>query len=195
MGHSLRDLVLNATGKFAFYLTVQDVAREGLDGALGVKERQQLNSWRDSDQVAWLFVDSIDEAKLDGLRLETALRKLADGIHRAPTRAHIIVSGRITDWEFRADLKRFAAVLPVKPDRTQPAPPSANTILVQALQGEFRRKKEDSAEQPLVVLMATLNEQREAWPFRRACRHGGDEPHRADTGAQSAIRPNRSHRA
>jgi hypothetical protein len=152
--------LLGAAGKFAFYVTVQDIAREGLDGALGFADRHQLDSWRDSDQMAWLFVDSIDEAKLDGLRLETALRKLADAVHRAPARAHIIVSGRITDWEFRADLERFSTLLTVPPDRAQPAPPSADAILVQALQGETRRKKEDSAEQPLVVLMATLDEQR-----------------------------------
>ena len=57
---------LAAEGRYAFYATVQDVAREGLRLALSAAERAKFHEWKSSDQVAWLFVDSIDEAKLDG---------------------------------------------------------------------------------------------------------------------------------
>jgi hypothetical protein len=68
---------LVANGQFGFYATVQDVAREGLESAIGNAVRSRLEQWRVSDQPAWFFIDSIDEAKLDKIHLETALRKLA----------------------------------------------------------------------------------------------------------------------
>jgi hypothetical protein len=147
-------------GKFAFYATVQDISRDGLDNALDNGKRHALQAWRESDQPAWFFIDSIDEAKLEGFRLDTALRKIADGIERAPARAHVILSGRITDWEFRADLSRFEKLLPIAVNRTTPAPPSSDGVLVQALRGEFRHKKKEEAEKAIVVLMGVLDEAR-----------------------------------
>ena len=73
----------SAEGAFAFYATVQDVGREGLDTAIDGSvggSRGSLAAWRASDQPAWFFVDSIDEAKLDGVRLERALSRLAEAI-------------------------------------------------------------------------------------------------------------------
>lgn len=46
-------------GKIAFYATVQDIARDGLDGALGADQRKDLDQWRESDQPAWFFIDSV----------------------------------------------------------------------------------------------------------------------------------------
>lgn len=52
-------------GNFAFYATVQDVGRDGLDTALRPADRGRLNAWRSSSEPGWFFIDSIDEAKLD----------------------------------------------------------------------------------------------------------------------------------
>jgi hypothetical protein len=57
---------------------VQDVALEGLPAALNGAQREQFDHWKSSDQVAWLFIDSVDEAKLDGIRLEKAFQPIAD---------------------------------------------------------------------------------------------------------------------
>jgi len=68
-------------GQFAFYATLEDVGQDGLDSALGPTDRARLVSWRGrSDESAWFFVDSVDEAKLSGIRLEKAVRRIADGI-------------------------------------------------------------------------------------------------------------------
>jgi hypothetical protein len=154
--------LLQSKGQYSFYMRVQDVARDGIDGSLGILDRQQLDGWRASDKKAWLFVDSVDEARLNGLRLETALRKLANGIHPAAARAHVFISGRVTDWEFCADLKRLSEVLPVPPDHPRRPPLSPETILGQVIRGEYRRPDENAAaaEQPIVVVMAALNEAR-----------------------------------
>lgn len=67
-----------AQDRFAFYAKVQDVAERGLAGALRHQDRPNLSTWLTSDQPAWLFIDSVDEAKLDGIRLERALQQIAD---------------------------------------------------------------------------------------------------------------------
>ncbi len=84
--------------------------------------RPHLVQWQESDQHAWFFIDSVDEAKLRGVGLEKALRKLGDGIRSAEGRAHVILSGRYTDWEFRRDRERLNQALALPPDR-DPLPP------------------------------------------------------------------------
>jgi len=145
-------------GSYAFYTTVQEVAREGLPVCLNAEDRKQFEAWKASQSPAWIFVDSVDEAKLDNIRLETAFRKLADGIEGAAMRAHVVLSGRYTDWEFRADLSRFARALPVP----QPVarPPAPKEVLVRALRSERLPAAKEQAEAPLVVLMAPLDRQR-----------------------------------
>ena len=119
-----RARVLTEAQKLAFYATVQDLGRDGLDGALGSAHKSCLADWRRSDQPGWFFIDSVDEARLDNIRLETALRKLADGIDVAPRRAHVVLSSRITDWQFRADLDKLSTYLPVPAEPPELATPS-----------------------------------------------------------------------
>ena len=144
-------------GKLGFYATVQDVATEGLEGALSAADRRSLEAWRGAGEKAWFFIDSVDEAKLDGTRLHRALRKLADGISHSPARAHIVLSGRITDWEFRSDLEQLQEWLPVPaPIETliKAPPPTISRVL----RGELQRPSKPEAESPLVVLMAAFRE-------------------------------------
>ncbi|HME21397.1 MAG TPA: hypothetical protein VKI44_08625 [Acetobacteraceae bacterium] len=156
-----RARLLTQAGQFAFYATVQDVGDDGLDGALRQADQVRLGDWRVSDQPAWFFVDSVDEARLDNIRLDRALRKLGDGIDVASRRAHVVLSSRITDWQSRADLKTFAELLPVPPERPAPGPPSPDEVLGQALRGDLRRdRRETSAETPVVAVMTPLDRER-----------------------------------
>jgi hypothetical protein len=148
-------------GQFAFYATVEDVGRDGLDGALAPGDRGRLASWRGkSDESAWFFVDSVDEAKLSGIRLERAIRRIAEGIAGNERRAHVILSGRLTDWEFRRDLERLAEGLPVPKDTVLPPPPTAEELLIGTLRHERPQPQVATAEGPLVVLMAGLDRDR-----------------------------------
>ena len=154
-----------AAGEFAFYATVQDVAHDGVSGALNVDDRAALEVWKGSNKPAWFFVDSVDEAKLDGIRLDKALRRLADGIAGSPSRAHIVLSGRYSDWEFRADLAKFSAALPVPIVRPEITPQAPQEALLRVLRNERPRTqtKADAVktavewEKPLVVLMTPLD--------------------------------------
>jgi hypothetical protein len=148
-------------GQFAFYATLEDVGQDGLDSALGLRDRARLVSWRGrSDESAWFFVDSVDEAKLSGVRLEKAVRRIADGIAGGERRAHVILSGRLTDWEFRRDLGRLNEDLPVPKDPVLPPPPTAEQVLISALRHERPKPSAAPTENPLVVLMVPLDPDR-----------------------------------
>ncbi|HEX3664504.1 MAG TPA: hypothetical protein VHU23_04640 [Rhizomicrobium sp.] len=155
-----KTLQLTGDGKYAFSATVQDVARDGLESALGPKQRSQFLKWLKSDQPAHFFVDSIDEAKHDKIRFATALRRLADGIDAAKGRVHIILSGRISDWEKARDLASFTDILPLPKAVDQSDGSSPDDELVQILNHSRKRRDEKKEEKHLIVAMSALNQDR-----------------------------------
>lgn len=145
-----------AVGKFAFYATVQDVGRDGLDSALRPADRERLKAWRSSCEPGWFFIDSIDEAKLDNIRLERALRQIASGIVGVAGRAHIVLSGRHTDWEFTRDARRLNEELPLPRESMAEAIPPLETMIRRILRHE-KPPEAEPTEAPLIVVMASLD--------------------------------------
>ncbi|KQW93232.1 hypothetical protein ASC94_11190 [Massilia sp. Root418] len=141
-------------GAFSFLATVTRVGDRGVESALSYQDRQRLVEWRKSGKPAWFFVDSVDEAKRASVRFEDALRHIADSILGAEGRAHVVVSGRHSDWEFNRDLAALADILPIHDLTALPAA-APNELVIQAL----HRKKSDKApiEMPLVMLMDPLD--------------------------------------
>ena len=120
---------LRADDKTSFMFSVQGVAHDGLPGVLSARDRAEYEAWQVSSKPAWFFIDSVDEAKLDGIRLETAFRKVADGLFGFEHRAYIILSSRFTDWQFKADLARFDAALAMPTPRELEPPPTEHAAL------------------------------------------------------------------
>lgn len=145
-----------AAGKFAFYATVQDVGRDGLESALRPADRARLNAWRSSSESGWFFIDSIDEAKLDNIRLERALRQIANGIVGAEGRAHIVLSGRHTDWEFARDARQLNEELPLPLESVAEPVPPLDELIRRVLRHE-KPPEPTPAETPLIVVMAPLD--------------------------------------
>jgi hypothetical protein len=100
-----------------FYAALEDVARSGLEAALRPADRARLAAWIASEQDGWFFIDSVDEARHGGIKLRTALRAIAAAIAGAERRAHVVLSGRYTDWHFRQDLAQFNEELPIPVDQ------------------------------------------------------------------------------
>ncbi|MFT0171489.1 hypothetical protein ACLKMY_21175 [Paraburkholderia mimosarum] len=149
--------VLKGQGAFAFYATLKDVARDGLDDVVSDTDRNQLRLWRDGDAPAWFFIDSIDEAKDEKVRLEQALRQIAKAISGHDDRAFIVLSGRLTEWEFERDLERLQEVLPI-PEPQLPPPPELRTLVRRLLRLE-KSPELPTKEEPLIVLMAALDDE------------------------------------
>jgi hypothetical protein len=112
-----RASALVANGRIAFYATVQDIGQRGVEGALKRADRARLAAWRVSEQDAWFFIDSVDQAKNSGVKLRAALRELAEAVAGRERRAHIVLSGRYIDWEFRRDLALLNEELAIPADQ------------------------------------------------------------------------------
>ena len=143
-------------GKFAFYATVQDVGQHGLGKALLPADRRRLDTWQSGTDPGWFFIDSIDEGKLNNVRLERALSEIADGIVGAEGRAHIILSGRHTDWEFVRDARWLKEILPI-PLESQAAPAPTLETLIRGVLGHEKLVDPPPAETSLIVVMAPLD--------------------------------------
>ncbi len=152
--------LLTAAGRFAFYATVEDVGQDGLENALDTPNRARLAAWRASHKEAWILIDTVDEAKQIGLRLEKSIRGLAEGIAGAERSAHVVLSGRITDWEFRRDLACLKDRLAVPNDLVLPPPLTPSEVLISTIRHQRWEGQAQTAEQPLVVLMAPLDPER-----------------------------------
>lgn len=157
-----------AAGQFAFYASVEDVGQDGLDGALAASDRERLSRWRQSTERAWLFLDSVDEAKLHNIRLDKAIRRVADGITDCERRAHLVFSCRLTDWEAKDDTDRLRSGLPIPGDPSTPPPPTSDDFLVSALRQERPREVQPTAEEPLIAVMVSLDTDRVATFARSA---------------------------
>jgi hypothetical protein len=145
----------------AWYLTVQRVAEDGIEGSLLPAERARFRDWRASNRPGWFFVDSVDEARLNHVRFEKGLDRIAEGIAGAEGRAHVIISSRHTDWESERDLARLNEALPIPLEHESPSPPSPDELLKRILHNE-QPKEDDSKkkEAAWVVIMMPLDRER-----------------------------------
>ena len=147
----------NSADRYTFFTTVQNVGRRGLSGALGRAASLKLEQWRTSDKPAWFFFDSVDEAKANDVRFDDALTEIAEGIEGGAARAHLVLSGRHTDWEFKRDLERLKTSIAMPP-ADAPAPAiDPNELIVSALRREKLPEPPPPAGAPLVVVMGALD--------------------------------------
>ena len=101
---------LFARGEPAFFLSLESVASGGVVGTLFGEEHGRLNDWlASSSQVAYFFLDSIDELQLVHRSFKDALRRFAHDIRGAMGRATVVVTARPVP----IDRQAFRDILPV----------------------------------------------------------------------------------
>jgi len=158
-------------GQAVFSVTVRDAGTRGFESALTSADRSRLAAWRQSNEFGYFFLDSVDEAKAKDVRLKDALPSLAEAISGAEGRAHVVITGRYTDWEFRGDLETFKTLLPIPPADAPPPKLDPDQLIVATIRSE-RQEKPKPAEEPLVVVMAALDREQ----MRAFARGEGVEP-------------------
>lgn len=95
---------LRSEGKMAFFLRIENVSQD-LEDAIEEGSFDEFESWLDSGAEGWLFMDSVDEARLKDPRdFERAIRKIGRLTRRLGAQAHILITGRSTAWRARTDL-------------------------------------------------------------------------------------------
>lgn len=145
---------LRERGEFAFFATLQNIGQKGFEMAL-IAAAATLAEWRASSNPAWFFLDSVDEAKSAQVSLMDALSAVGVGISGYEGRAHIVISGRHTDWEFRRDVMDLERLLPLPPPDEVLSPIEPDEVLVQYMRSEEPKEARPS-EVPLIVVMAPL---------------------------------------
>lgn len=96
------------TGMSGFYITLDDLAQNKLIDTLSTNEEIAIfNEWKSKDEDAAFFIDSLDEAKLNGRTFRKALSNLKKGLGGSESRAIIIVSCRVSDWQSVGDEIEF----------------------------------------------------------------------------------------
>jgi hypothetical protein len=148
-------------GRTAFITTLQKVGqRGGLKAALGAAEWGRFEQWQSTAEPCWLFLDSVDEAKRADFTLLDILTDVAEAIEGFSARIHVVLSGRVSDWEFKRDLKTLLELIPLPPPDQKLEPVSVDQQLIDAVRNERRKKEPEPAEKPLVVVMAALDRTR-----------------------------------
>jgi len=106
-----RASVLAGRGKPAFFIRIEDIEAD-FYRALEIGEEAQFQTWLQSAEEAWFFLDSVDEARLENPRaFEKALRRFAKGIESGAHRAHVYLSSRTYAWRPREDRRLLDEIL------------------------------------------------------------------------------------
>ncbi|MGL4239431.1 hypothetical protein [Tabrizicola sp.] len=99
-------------GRYAFFIRIENI-REAFASAFDVGDAESFEKWIGSEDDAWFFLDSVDEALLqDPLAFEEAMRAFAARIADARERAYIIISSRSYAWRARTDRQLLDQLLP-----------------------------------------------------------------------------------
>ena len=94
---------LNARGIRAFFIRIEALDA-AFEQAFEVGSAAAFTSWLGSNDEAWFFLDSVDEAQLETPRaLETAIRIFGERIHAARERAHVFITSREDAWQALPD--------------------------------------------------------------------------------------------
>jgi len=99
-------------GDKAFFLRIEKIDAE-FEHAFEVGSAADFSAWLASDEEAWFFLDSVDEAQLETPRaLETAIRLFGERIGGAGQRAHIFITSREDAWQALSDRTLVDRYLP-----------------------------------------------------------------------------------
>lgn len=90
-------------GRAAFFIRIEDI-EDDFNESFEVGSAESFQKWLNSEEDAWFFLDSVDEARLKSARaFEKAIRRFASRIKLAQQRAHIYISSRPYAWRARTD--------------------------------------------------------------------------------------------
>jgi hypothetical protein len=99
-------------GRHAFFIRIEKIDAN-FDQAFEVGTAEQFTTWFNSNDEAWFFLDSVDEAQLETPRaLESAVRIFGVKIHAALERARIFITSREDAWRALPDQTLIEQYLP-----------------------------------------------------------------------------------
>ena len=153
---------LRSSGEDAFFLRLEhlcddfELAFEG--GGLG--EYSEFQQWIQTAGKAWIFLDSVDEAKLrDPGDFEKALKRLKIRLGDKIQQVNIVITSRLT-WEPKTERLMVERLLPYHPARTVKQKPedlvSKNSL---QLQEDEQIEEKNDVEYPKIYSLVPLNDE------------------------------------
>lgn len=119
--------LLESSGDYAFFIRIENIDRHFYK-SFEVGDEEAFDSWLDSDEEAWFFLDSVDEALLISPRaFERAIQYFAKAIKKGQLRAHVYISSRPYSWRAKTDQELMDEVLPLKGSDYQESATSKET--------------------------------------------------------------------
>lgn len=114
---------LQARGRKAFFIRIEAIDA-AFEEAFEVGTGEEFNAWLVSNEEAWFFLDSVDEAQLETPRaLEDAIRTFGARVQPARERAHIFITSREDAWQALGDRTLIEQHLPFgAPPEDNPGP-------------------------------------------------------------------------
>jgi hypothetical protein len=101
--------------KPAFFVRIENVS-QNFEDAFEEGSFEGFCAWSKSGKEGWLFLDSVDEARLrDPRDFELAIKKLGRLLAPVLQQAHIVITGRTTAWRAKTDLLLCQTTLPYRP--------------------------------------------------------------------------------
>lgn len=119
---------LRNEGKRAFFMRLEFLKDDFDDGFEGgeLGSLEEFENWKNTDEKAWFFLDSVDEAKLKSPRdFDRALRKFDRALGSKREDANVIVTSRLT-WEPVTDFNLVKQRLPYQVTRSSDATDNFN---------------------------------------------------------------------
>ncbi|TIH19832.1 hypothetical protein D0S45_00390 [Marinifilum sp. JC120] len=105
---------LHKKNKISFFIPIEDLAEDGLVDSLTDEDQYKFYNWEKSNTDAWFLLDSVDEARLINANFfKKALKKLAKILNKNLSRAHIIISARVSEWRPKSDKELVSKILPI----------------------------------------------------------------------------------
>lgn len=145
---------LREQNKPAFFLRLEYIPAAS-EVALEVGSNDEFEAWLRSDSDGWIFLDSVDEARLrDPGDFELAIRKVGKRIAPALQRAHITITGRGSAWRPKTDLDLCIKHLPY----TRPSVRALDDDNLEDEGPNVELHTEDQPEQAPSFKIVTLND-------------------------------------
>lgn len=103
---------LRDEGNKAFFFRLEHLC-SNFEASFEVGTASEFEKWLSSDEPAWFFLDSVDEARLVGPKnFETAIRTFGYRLNDNKQRCRIFITSRLSEWRAQSDLFLITRHLP-----------------------------------------------------------------------------------
>ena len=115
-----RAMYVEEQGHPGFFIRIEDIEHD-FRHSFEVGNAESFEQWLRSQNDAWFYLDSVDEARLENpTSFQKAIRRFSREIRTAQQRAHVCISSRPYAWRPKSDRQLIERFLPLPRPRTEP---------------------------------------------------------------------------